>query len=108
MNIYEWRTAGGKNEISNYFSKRSKAEQAEYKKARELIIEYGCFALEKLDTRQLRGKLWEIKLSQNRIMYAVIDGDNIFFLHACKKQKGSAEKFELAKAISRAKKVELL
>ena len=63
----------------------------------------GLIALETLDTRQLRGKLWEIKFSSNRIMYVVKDSDNIYFLHACKKQKGKAEKFELEKAIKRAK-----
>ena len=36
-------------------------------------------------------------------MYVIADGENIFFLHACKKQKGKAEKFELEKAIQRAK-----
>ena len=54
-------------------------------------------------TRQLQGKLWEIKFSDNRIMYVIADKDNIYFLHACRKQKGKAEKFELDTAIKRAK-----
>jgi len=41
-------------------------------------------------------------------MYVLKDGDNIYFLHACKKQKGKAEQFELNKAIMRAKEASLL
>ena len=69
----------------------------------DYITEDGLFALDILNTRQLRGKLWEIKFASNRIMYVVKDSDNIYFLHACKKQKGKAESFELRKAIQRAK-----
>ena len=60
-------------------------------------------AFEELNTRQLKGKLWEIKFFKNRIMYIIVDGDNVHFLHACKKQKGKAERFELGTAIDRAK-----
>lgn len=47
--------------------------------------------------------MWEIKFSKNRIMYILQDEDNIYFIHACRKQKGKAEQFELNKAIQRAK-----
>lgn len=64
-------------------------------------------AFDELDTRQLKGKLWEIKFYDNRIMYVLYDEQNIYFLHACQKQKNKAEKFELDKAIRRAKEVGL-
>jgi phage-related protein len=70
-------------------------------------MENGLDALDNLNTRQLRGKLWEIKFSNNRMIYAVANKDNIFFLHACKKQKGKAEKFEIEKALSRMAEVGL-
>ena len=38
-------------------------------------------------------------------MYVIADEDNLYILHACKKQKGKAEQFELAKAINRAKEL---
>ena len=41
-------------------------------------------------------------------MYVIFDKENVHFLHACKKQKGKAEKFELSKAIQRAKERNLL
>ena len=70
---------------------------------RHKLVEKGLDALNELDTRQLKGKLWEIKFFKNRIMYIVVDTDNIHLLHACKKQKGRAEQFELDTAIQRAK-----
>ena len=62
---------------------------------------------QELNTRQLRGKLFEIKYSDNRIMYVIKDENNVYFLHACQKQKGKAEKFEIETAIQRAKELNL-
>ena len=70
---------------------------------RHMIGSKGLAAFSELDARQLRGKLWEVKFSQNRIMYIIADGDNIYMLHACKKQKEKAEQFEIDTAIQRAK-----
>ena len=39
-------------------------------------------------------------------MYVIADQNNIYFVHVCKKQKGKAERFELAKAIVRVKELE--
>ena len=41
-------------------------------------------------------------------MYVIFDRNTVHFLHACKKQKDKAEKFEIKKAIDRAKKKNLL
>jgi phage-related protein len=70
-------------------------ERREIYKIRHDIILHGLTAFSELNTRQLRGKLYEIKHSDNRIMYVIKDGDNVYFLHACQKQKGKAEKYEL-------------
>ena len=75
----------------------------ELRTIRDRIFEHGYGALKDLNTRQLKGKLWEIKFSQNRIMYVVQQGDAIYFLHACKKQKNKAEKSDIELAIKRAK-----
>ena len=47
----------------NYVEKLTKQEQLEIYDTREGIRKSGFDAFEKLNTRQLRGKLWEIKLS---------------------------------------------
>jgi len=108
MNIHEWQTLGGKNEIEKYFNKSPKYEQAQYYKTKNSIETLGFIAFSQLNARQLKDKLWEIKISQTRIMYVIADSENVYFLHACKKQKGKAEKYELEKAIKRAKTEGLL
>lgn len=103
MEIYDYKTSGGKNLIMDYIESLSKPEKLELLDIRAEIRKSGLDAFEKLDTRQLRGKLWEIRASQTRVMYVIIDKDGVAFLHICKKQKGKAEKQELDKAIKRAK-----
>jgi len=103
MTILDYITQGGKNVIKEYLSDLPHNEMKEGYRIRHEIVLNGIEALKKLNTRQLKGKLWEIKFSDNRIMYVLADQENIYFLHACKKQKGKAEKFELEKAINRAR-----
>ena len=105
MKIIDYYTAGGKNLITEYIDNLPSGEKAVCYRIRENIANEGISALKTLKTRQLKGKLWEIKYSQNRIMYVLQDSENIYFLHACKKQKDKAEQFELNKALKRAKEL---
>ena len=105
MIIQDYYTASGKNLIKEYLSSLPEAEMYTGYHIRHKLVEKGLDALHELDTRQLKGKLWEIKFSKNRIMYIVADANNIHFLHACRKQKGKAEQFELETAIQRAKEI---
>jgi len=107
MKIHDYSTSGGKNLIKEYISSRPMDERKIIYKIRHEIILNGLDAFQKLNTRQLKGKLYEIKYSDNRIMYIIKDGENVYFLHACMKQKGKMEKFELETAISRAKELKL-
>ena len=108
MDIHDYTTSGGKNLIKEYISTRPMEERREMYWIRHEIVLKGILAFSEFNTRQLRGKLYEIKHSDNRIMYVIRDGDNVYFLHACQKQKGKAEKFEVDTAIKRAKELELL
>lgn len=108
MEIYDYATSGGKNLITEYIDSLPKNERLAIYDVRDKIREYGLFAFVNLNTRQLHGKLWEIKIFQTRIMYVIASSDIVFFLHICKKQKGKAEKVELDKAIKRAKSENLL
>lgn len=108
VKIHDYYTSNGKNLIKEYLSSLPIAERIEGYNIRHKIVKNGLEALYILNTRQLSGKLWEIKFSHNRIMYVIADENNIYFLHACKKQKGKAEKFELDKAIKRAKEINLI
>ena len=108
MDIYDYKTRGGKNVITNYIDKLSAKERLEIYDIRQEIRKHGMDAFEKIDTRQLRGKLWEIRVSQTRIMYVIVDTNGVAFLHICKKQKGKAEKQEIEKALERAKRENLI
>ena len=107
MDIHDYTTSGGKNLIKEYISTRPMEERREIYKIRHEIILNGMLAFQELNTRQLRGKLYEIKYSDNRIMYVIKDGENVYFLHACQKQKDKAEKFEIDTALKRAKEIKL-
>jgi len=107
VNIINYETLGGKDLIQEYLDSLEAKDQLEAFDIIVAIESDGYSALKNINTRNLRGKLWEIKFSQNRIMYIVADADNIYFLHACKKQKGKAEKIDLDKAIKRAKELGL-
>jgi len=108
MFIHDYHSIGGKNLIKEYLSSLPVAECTYGYGIRHKIIKDGMEAFKGLDTRQLYIKLWEIKFFDNRIMYVIVNKDNVHFLHACKKQKGKAEKYELDNAIKRAKEQNLL
>ena len=108
MEIYDYSTSGGKNLILEYIKDLPDALKAEILDTRQLIREKGIDAFPLLATRQLYKKLWEIKISQERIMYVIQDQESVYFLNICKKQKGKAEKQELEKAKKRAKEAGLL
>ena len=92
MNIYDYTTSGGKNLIMEYVEALSAPSKAEILAVRQLIREKGVDAFSLLVTRQLYKKLWEIKISQERVMYVIQNQESVFFLNICKKQKGKAEK----------------
>ena len=106
MQIHSYKTSGGKDLIIDYLESLPIKEQAEGYYIIGILEKEGLAALEYLDTRQIRGKIWEIKFfRKNRFFYVLLDRDNIYLLHACKKQKGKAEKYEVEKALSRAKEI---
>ena len=71
MNIYDYTTSGGKNLIMEYINALPASLKAEILASRQLIQEKGIEAFSLLMTRQLYKKLWEIKISQERIMYVI-------------------------------------
>lgn len=108
MKIYDYMTSGGKNLIRRYIDSLPLREQVDVYNIRDEIENNGLDAFEKLNTRQLRGKLWEIKISKTRVMYVIIDAQSVAFLHICKKQKGRAEKKEIETAVRRARNEHLI
>jgi len=106
MGVFTYHTSGGKDIILEYIDNLPKDESALAYAILDQLERYGFDALQYLDTRQVRNKLWEIKFRrQNRIFYVTVEGKNVYLLHACKKQKERAETFEIETAEKRMKEV---
>lgn len=58
-----------------------------------------------VSTRQIDGKLWEIRVSRHRVFCVTIAGPTVVLLHAYKKQSRKAPRSEIAVARSRMKEV---
>jgi len=103
MRIKTYKTSGGKDLILKYIDDLPREEMLE---GYSIIKRLKYDGLNGLLTRQIKGKVWEIKFYRhNRIFYVVVEKDFIYLLHACKKQKGKAEKFEVDTALKRAKEI---
>jgi len=103
MKVHHYETSGGKDLIQEYLNKISKAEKAD-----------GLSVLEKLEDEKFheliikpwRGKISEVYFyKDNRIFYVIADENNIYVLHACRKQKNKTELQDSETVIQRAKKI---
>ena len=107
MNVWDYTTVGGKDLIDDYLNNLQAYEKAEGYRIKIFLEKEGLLAFDLLITRQLKGKLWEIKFAKNRFMYVIADKDNLYILNACRKQKGKAEQYELNKTIKRVKELQI-
>jgi phage-related protein len=56
-------------------------------------------------TRQLRGRLWELKVGQQRVLFVLIAGPTMVLLHGYTKGSQRAPKREIETALARMKDV---
>jgi len=103
MKVHGYKTSSGKDLILDYIDSLSIDERVD-----------GFSVLEKLKQDkfdELIIKPWQGKISEvyfykhNRIFYIVVDGENIYLLHACRKQKNKTERNDGAIVIKRAKEL---
>ncbi|MDH4468537.1 MAG: type II toxin-antitoxin system RelE/ParE family toxin [Bacteriovoracaceae bacterium] len=85
-----------------------KIEQARFAEVFEGIEKYG-FGCPRVQFRQLRGKLWEVKFNAisggYRVAYVVIESDTMVWLHAFKKKTQKTPVSDLEVAEKRMKEV---
>jgi phage-related protein len=61
---------------------------------------------EELTIKPWRGKISEVYFyKHNRMFYVIVDGEIIYVLHACRKQKNKTEQGDTEKVVNRAKKL---
>ena len=100
MQIKRYRTRSGRCPVDDYLNKLSKEDRADIVAVLEVVEEHGLDA-PLVSMRQIKGKLWELRISQNRIFYVVIKGDTLVLLHAYKKQGQKAPRHEIETALRR-------
>ena len=108
MKIVDYKTIGGKNLITDYIDKLPINLKIKVLDIRRSIENEGLIAFTGFDTKRLVGKLYEIRFSNQRIAYIIIDSDVVYFLHIFKKQKNKTEKNDINLAIERAKRKGLI
>ena len=103
MKVHRYETSGGKDLILAYINKLSKKEQVDAFSVMEKM-ESGNF--DGLTIKPWRGKIAEVYFyKHNRIFYIIADSDNIYLLHACRKQKNRTEEQDNEKVEKRAKEL---
>nr|WP_076777815.1 type II toxin-antitoxin system RelE/ParE family toxin [Lachnoclostridium phocaeense] len=104
MNIHTYTSSSGRDLIMEYIDGLPEDEKIDG------LSVLGC--LQKGEFEKIFFKRWEKKIYEvyfrkhNRIFYITVDQDNIYLLHACRKQKNSTEKRDKKLVIKRAKELE--
>ncbi|MBF8275712.1 MAG: putative Toxin-antitoxin system, toxin component, RelE family [Candidatus Brocadiaceae bacterium] len=91
-------------QVSAYIDTLPKEQRAIIYAVLEDIKQYGLQA-PLVSMRQIKGKLWEVKISQIRIFYVVIEKNTMVLLHVYKKQSQRAPQHEIETALRRMKDV---
>lgn len=104
MLIKAYRTSSGRSPVETYIEGLPKNEQEEIYALFEDLKEHGL-GIPLVSMRQIRGKLWEIRISRHRIFYVLLDAELMVLLHAYKKQGRKAPVHEIETALRRMKEV---
>ncbi len=107
MRIAFYTTASGRRPVVDYIKRQAKKERAGLIEALEMIEIHG-FDAPRMSFRQIKEKLWEIKIKRrlsHRIFYLVVVRDEMVLLHAYQKKSQKAPKKEIELAMKRAKEI---
>ena len=107
MKLYFYKTIGGKNLILEFIHTLSKEEEAEALYILSILEEGNQNVFEHLDVKHFTDKIYEIKFRKhNRLFYVLKNNEDLYILHACKKQKNKAEKNDRNIVLKRAKEID--
>lgn len=104
MQIIFYTTPSGRNTVAEYLQTLDMALRAVIFEALEDIERHG-FESPGVRFRHLEGKLWEIKIRNQRILYTLAGSDKMVLVHAYKKQGQKLPKKERDVALRRMKEV---
>ena len=103
MNVHRYKSSSDKDLIQDYIKSLSKAEIVD---ALSVLEKFEKGELETLTIKPWQGKISEVYFyKHNRIFYVIVDGEDVYMLHACRKQKNKTEKRDSEIIIKRAKEL---
>lgn len=104
MKIHTYRSVSGRDLITEYIVTLTEVEQVDAFSVLK-CMEKGEF--DKIQFKQWQKRVYEVYFyKHNRLFYIIADGDNLYLLHACRKQKNRTEKKDKNIVIKRAKELE--
>ncbi len=104
MKVSFYTTASDRSPVLDYMRELSKSERARLLESLGQIETSGFEAV-RTQFRQIEGKLWEIKVSAHRVLYVMIQREEMVLLHAYKKQGQKLPLREKEVAIRRMKEI---
>ena len=104
MRVRFYRAASGASPVERYLD-GLETREAEQVLAAILDIESHGLTGSPLHLRPIAGRLWEIKVSAQRIFYVVATGPEVVLLHAYRKQSQKAPRGEIEIALGRMREV---
>ena len=103
MEIHSYYNNSGTDLIEKYVSSLTAVERTD---ARKVLDQLEEGQMDTLTIKRWFGKIMEIYFyKHNRIFYVTVDADNLYLLHACRKQKNKTEKKDSKIVLSRAKQL---
>jgi phage-related protein len=104
LTVRFYRTGSGASPVEKYLDGLDATEAMRVIAALR-DVEANGLAAASVSFRQIDGKLWEIRPSQQRVFYVVVDGPEMVLLHAYKKQGQKAPRNEIEIARKRMRDV---
>lgn len=103
MKIHSYYSSNGTDLIDKYINGLTRDEQVD---AHDVLLQLENGNMDVLTIKRWEGKVQEVYFyKHNRIFYVVVDKDNIYLLHACRKQKNKTEKKDANIIRTRAKEL---
>ena len=103
MIVHSYENSSGKDLIRKYIDGLSIDEQVD---GYSVLKAFEEDLMDELNIKPWQGKVWEVYFyKHNRIFYITVEDNNVYLLHACRKQKNKTEKKDADIVIKRAKEL---
>jgi phage-related protein len=104
LRVLRYLSRGGADPVGKYLDDLPAREAGAVAGALQAIESFGLSA-SGVTTRQLRGRLWELKVGAHRVFFVAMAGGTMVLLHAYRKGSQRAPRHEIETALARMKDV---